>query len=106
MGANALEAFALHVAFALPLVVAAAHAALSRRISRWDAEAFSAFKAVAIAVAGRRSSRRPRLVQGFLDGALVTWYELKHGEEARERGDFATFARRRGKDGGDASRRV
>ena len=92
MGANALEAFALHVAFALPLVVAAAHAApLSANPAGWDAETFSAFKAVAVAVAGAAQLAATRgLVQGFLDGALVTWYELKHGEEARERGDPAT----------------
>ena len=75
---------------ALP-VVAAAHAAPLSALWGWDAETFSAFKAVAIAVAGATQlAATPGLVQGFLDGALVTWYELKHGEEARERGDFAT----------------
>ena len=68
MGANALEAFALHVAFALPLVVAAAHAApLSANFAGWDAETFSAFKAAAIAVRRRDAARGdPGLVQGFL----------------------------------------
>lgn len=91
MGASALEAFALHVAFALPLVVAAAHAApLSAGPAGWDAETFAARKAVAVAVAGAAQlAATPGLVQGFLDGALVTWYELKHGEEARRHGDPA-----------------
>ena len=83
LGASELGAFALKLAFALPLVAAAAHAApLTDCVFGSDDSLLGVFSSAAlVSLAGLANlAAVPQLVQGYLDGSLVTWYELKHGD--------------------------
>ena len=84
LGASELGAFALKLAFALPLVAAAAHAAPLTDFVFGSDDSSSRrllLRAALVSLAGLANlAAVPQLVQGYLDGSLVTWYELKHGD--------------------------
>ena len=84
LGASELGAFALKLAFALPLVAAAAHAAPLTDFVFGSDDSSSRrllLRASLVSLAGLANlAAVPQLVQGYLDGSLVTWYELKHGD--------------------------
>ena len=76
----------LHASFALPLIAAVSwckpllREPLGLSLDKKDDEAFIRFRVgVMLVAAASQLAVTPSLVQGFLDGALVVWYELKHG---------------------------
>ena len=80
----------LHASFALPLIAAVSwckplvREPLGLSLDKKDDEAFIRFRVgVMLVAAASQLAVTPSLVQGFLDGALVVWYELKHGGRTR-----------------------
>jgi hypothetical protein len=89
--ADATSRRVAHLAFAAPLIAAAAFVSpLARDPLGLDAAAVAVMRPAALlAAAMLLMISVPFLVQGHLNGALVAWYELKFGELAR--GDGAAI---------------
>ena len=89
--ADATSRRVAHLAFAAPLVAAAAFVSpLARDPLGLDAAAVAVMRPAALLAAAMLLMLSvPFLVQGHLNGALVAWYELKFGELAR--GDGAAI---------------
>jgi hypothetical protein len=86
----------LHASFALPLLAAVSWAKpLVQEPLGLSDEEFILLRVGAVLLAAvTQLAVTPSLVQGFLDGALVVWYELKHGG-GRVGGTFHASNRRR-----------
>ena len=89
--ADATSRRVAHLAFAAPLIAAAAFVSpLARDPLGLDAAAVAVMRPAALLAAAMLLMLSvPFLVQGHLNGALVAWYELKFGELAR--GDGAAI---------------
>jgi len=89
--ADATSRRVAHLAFAAPLIAAAAFVSpLARDPLGLDAAAVAVLRPAALLAAAMLLMLSvPFLVQGHLNGALVAWYELKFGELAR--GDGAAI---------------
>ena len=72
----------LHASFALPIVTAFAwFAPLSRGPFGLTDEQYDLLRVVSLMVTGLvQVAVVPALVQAYLDGGMVAWYEVKHGE--------------------------
>ena len=73
----------LHASFALPIVTAFAwFAPLSRGPFGLTDEQYDLLRVVSLMVTGLvQVAVVPALVQAYLDGGMVAWYEVKHGEK-------------------------
>ena len=94
--ADATSRRVAHLAFAAPLIAAAAFVSpLARDPLGLDAAAVAVLRPAALLAAAMLLMLSvPFLVQGHLNGALVAWYELKFGELARGDGAAVRAAAR------------